>query len=49
MYTSQNHVLTVICRFVWVSLVWYIVMKNPDSFTDLCVYAALHRMMPISL
>ena len=23
--------------------------ENPDSFTDLCVYAALHRMMPISL
>ncbi len=34
LYTNQNHVLTVICRFVWVSLVWYIVMKNPDSFTD---------------
>ena len=33
-YTSQNRVLTVICRCVWESLDWFTVMRNPVSCTD---------------
>ena len=35
-------------RSVWVSSVSFTVTRNPVSFTDSCVYAASHRMMPIS-
>ena len=35
-------------RSVWVSSVSFTAMRNPVSFTDSCVYAVSHRMMPIS-
>ena len=39
---------TVTFRSVWVSSVSFTAMRNPVSFTDSCVYAVSHRMMPIS-
>ena len=43
----QSHVPTVTCLSVWENWESYTVMKNQDRCTDLCVCAALPRMMPI--
>ena len=45
-YASEPRSVTF--RSVWVSSVSFTVTRNPVSFTDSCVYAASHRMMPIS-
>ena len=48
LFTLPSRVPTVTFRSVWVSSVSFTAMRNPVSFTDSCVYAASHRMMPIS-